>query len=268
MQYHATPCNSMQYHAISCKTMRYHAIPCNIMQYHAIPCNTMQYHAIPCNTMQYHAIPCTIMQYHAIQCNTMQYYAIQCNTMQYHASVITADGAYHCPVGSIIAIFYLFFYQITGLWPGKHTLPDNFRESNTKRVPFGRASFFVFYSPWRERLLCINIHNSVTVTYLFFHYLEAKGKPLKPQMLALFMNQLSSYQRHQEVQYAVQHLWQRVKYDVTRLPPPGFLGSGARGPASVQVRKWWCGERVGCGTLCVTRSHGPCDTTDDRRMTR
>ena len=56
-------------------------------------------------------------------------------------------------------------------------------------------------------------------------------------MLLLFINQLSSYQRHQEVQYAVQHLWQRVKYDVTRLPPPGFLGSGVRGPASVQVCK-------------------------------
>merc|ERR1712004_886301 len=27
------------------------------------------------------------------------------NTMQYHASLITADGAYHCPVGSIMAIF-------------------------------------------------------------------------------------------------------------------------------------------------------------------
>ena len=27
------------------------------------------------------------------------------NTMQYHASLITADGAYHCPLGSIIAIF-------------------------------------------------------------------------------------------------------------------------------------------------------------------
>merc|ERR1711978_297651 len=25
--------------------------------------------------------------------------------MQYHASLITADGAYHCPVGSIMAIF-------------------------------------------------------------------------------------------------------------------------------------------------------------------
>ena len=65
----------------------------------------MQYHAIPCNTMQYHAIPCNTMQYHAIPCNTMQYYAIPCNTMQYPASLITADGAYHCPVGSIMAIF-------------------------------------------------------------------------------------------------------------------------------------------------------------------
>merc|ERR1711999_47814 len=65
----------------------------------------MQYHATPCNTMQYHAIPCNTMQYHAIQCNTMQYHAIPGNTMQYHGTLITADGAYHCPVGSIMAIF-------------------------------------------------------------------------------------------------------------------------------------------------------------------
>ena len=45
------------------------------------------------------------MQYNAIPCNTMQYNATPCNTMQYHASIITADGAYHCPVGSIMAIF-------------------------------------------------------------------------------------------------------------------------------------------------------------------
>ena len=65
----------------------------------------MQYHAIQCNTMQNHAIPCKTMPYHAIPCNTMQYYAIQCNTMQYHASLITADGAYHCPLGSIWPFF-------------------------------------------------------------------------------------------------------------------------------------------------------------------
>merc|ERR1719270_1326320 len=46
------------------------------------------------------------MQYHAIPCNTMLYHAIPCNTMQYHGSLITADGAYHCPVGSIMAIFF------------------------------------------------------------------------------------------------------------------------------------------------------------------
>ena len=31
----------------------------------------------------------------------MQYHAIPSNTMQYHACLITGDGAYHCPVGSI-----------------------------------------------------------------------------------------------------------------------------------------------------------------------
>ena len=91
--------------AIPCNTMQYHAIPCNTMQYHAIPCNTMQYHAIPCNTMQNHAIPCKTMPYHAIPCNVMQYNA---KPMQYHASLITADKAYHCPVGSIMAIFALW----------------------------------------------------------------------------------------------------------------------------------------------------------------
>ena len=77
------------------------------MPYNAIPCNIMQYYAIPCNTMQYHAIQCNNMQYHAILRNTMQYHVIPCNTMQYHASLITADGAYHCPVGSIMAIFMI-----------------------------------------------------------------------------------------------------------------------------------------------------------------
>merc|ERR1711952_568922 len=91
--------------AIPCNTMQYHAIPCNTMHYHAIPCNTMQYHAMPCNTMQYHALLCNTMHYHAIPCNTLRYHAIQCNTMQYHVSLITADRAYHCPVGSIMAIF-------------------------------------------------------------------------------------------------------------------------------------------------------------------
>merc|ERR1712016_588449 len=55
--------------------------------------------------MHYHTIPCKTMPYHTIPCNIMQNHAIPCNTMQYHASSITAGGAYHCPVGSIMAIF-------------------------------------------------------------------------------------------------------------------------------------------------------------------
>ena len=40
-------------------------------------------------------------------CKMVQNNAIPCYTMQYHASLITADGAYHCPVGSIW-LFFIF----------------------------------------------------------------------------------------------------------------------------------------------------------------
>ena len=78
---------------------------CKMVLNNAIPCNTMQYDEISCNTMQYRDIQCNTMQYHAIVNSTMQYHAIPCNTMQYHGTLITADGAYHCPVVSIMAIF-------------------------------------------------------------------------------------------------------------------------------------------------------------------
>ena len=42
----------------------------------------------------------------------MQYLAKPCNTMQYYASLITADGAYHCPVGSIMAIFFFLISEL------------------------------------------------------------------------------------------------------------------------------------------------------------
>ena len=66
----------------------------------------MQYHAIPSNNKQHHSIPCNTVQYCAIPCNNMQYHAIPCITMQYHAPLITADGAYHCPVVSIRTFFH------------------------------------------------------------------------------------------------------------------------------------------------------------------
>ena len=94
----------------------------------------MQHHAIPCNTMQYHAIQCNTMQYHAIAGNTMQYYTIQCNTIQYHASLITADGAYHCPVGSIMAIFDLSQLVKMKMMKMKVTMMFRLRPNLPKRV--------------------------------------------------------------------------------------------------------------------------------------
>ena len=98
----------------------------------------MQHHAKPCHTMQYHAISYKTMQYHAIQCNTMQYHAIQCNTMQYHAilcMLITADGAYHCPLGSIMAIFRIKHSKV---WAEMEEASDPgitcTKHSNTARV--------------------------------------------------------------------------------------------------------------------------------------
>ena len=85
--------------------MQYHAIPCNIMQNNAIPCNTIKYHTIQCNTMKYHAMPCNTLAYSGILWHTLAYSGILWHALAYsgiiNASLITADGAYHCPVGSI-----------------------------------------------------------------------------------------------------------------------------------------------------------------------
>ena len=105
----------MQYQAIPRNTMLYHATPSNVnvIRNNAITYKTIQYHAIPCNTMQYLATPHKTMQNNAITCNTMQYHAISCNTMQYHASLISADGAYLRPVGSIMA-FLQYIWEVLG----------------------------------------------------------------------------------------------------------------------------------------------------------
>ena len=87
MQDSARWCKMVQQSATLCKMVPDGARWCKFVQDGAKWCEIMQYHAIPCNTLQYHAIPC----------NT--------NSMQYHACLITVDGAYHCPVGSI----WLFF---------------------------------------------------------------------------------------------------------------------------------------------------------------
>merc|ERR1712004_250437 len=106
----------------------------------------MQYHTIPSNTMQYYAILCNIMQYHAIPYNTMQYNAIPCNTLQYNASLITADGAYHCPVGSIRAFLAPSGALIaipTYYWSAPHF----FRSHRSSIVDFHFLSHYSYIKP-------------------------------------------------------------------------------------------------------------------------
>ena len=56
----------------------------------------------------------------------MQLHAITCNTMQYHACLITADGAYHCPVGSIWLFFIYNISPAFHLWIYRFLLFLNF----------------------------------------------------------------------------------------------------------------------------------------------
>ena len=90
----------------------------NIMQDSAIQCKTVQYSARQSTTVQDSALQCKTVQYSARQCkavilwrnlarlwHTLAYSGILWHALTYSdiisASLITADGAYHCPVGSI-----------------------------------------------------------------------------------------------------------------------------------------------------------------------
>ena len=133
--------------------MQYHVILYNTMQDNAIPCKTKQYRAIPCNTMQYHAILCNTMQYHAIPCNTMRGHAIPCNTLQYHASLLTADGAYHCPVDSCRPFFHIHALQI------HHMLIDLDCRRNKPALFFPGSTSYAddMRIPWSRGRIVLNI---------------------------------------------------------------------------------------------------------------
>ena len=53
--------------------------------------------------------------------------------MQYHASFITADGAYHCPVGSIMAIF-IISEILTSAWNSAQRTGD--KDQETEKMNF------------------------------------------------------------------------------------------------------------------------------------
>ena len=72
----------------------------------------------------------------------MQYHAILCNTMQYHASLITADGAYHCPVGST----WPFFHLVGKLWSVRMSLFSRREPKVMNKASFGRRWIWIFLS--------------------------------------------------------------------------------------------------------------------------
>ena len=131
----------------------------------------VNYHATPCNTMQYHAIPCKTMQYLAIPCKTMQYNAIPCNTMQYHASLITADGAYHCPVSSIMAIFFLQLHCLH-----LHLLQDLFHlllaNSHTLQFETIRSVIKQIRETFLKLHTVFGMNESLKLHVIFAHYVE------------------------------------------------------------------------------------------------
>ena len=87
----------------------------------------------------------------------MQYHAIPCNTMQYHGTLITADGAYHCPVGSIMAIFFLSIIEI--YLSNIHHQELNTNKSINRKIPiiltakFNRIMLKEIFAP----LSCLSI---------------------------------------------------------------------------------------------------------------
>ena len=92
----------------------------------------------------------------------MQYHAIPCHTMEYHGTLITADGAYHCPVGSIMAIFIIMRMSLQ-----KRELEISTKRDTVlawkRRIPYKLFSFhsklqfsFLFFSPANISVLMFN----------------------------------------------------------------------------------------------------------------
>merc|ERR1711873_199784 len=106
------------------------------------------------------------MQYHAIPCNTMQYNVI------HHASLITPDGAYHCPVGSIMAIFSSVRSSNShpDLLVTHHQHPHFFRSHRSSTLDFHFLSHYSY-------IKAIMLYNGKTWQYtgILWHTLAYSG---------------------------------------------------------------------------------------------
>ena len=79
----------------------------------------------------------------------MQYHAIPCNTMQYLGCLITADGAYHCPVGSIWPFLTNTLYNSNML--GNYWSSQNFLHFMFERTCQG-------LTPWATTVAWAMVH--------------------------------------------------------------------------------------------------------------
>merc|ERR1712092_35943 len=85
----------MAYSGILWHTLAYSGIHWHTLAYSGILWHTLAYSCILWHTLAYSGTPWHILAYSGILWHTLAYSGI------ISASSITADGAYHCPVGSI-----------------------------------------------------------------------------------------------------------------------------------------------------------------------
>ena len=88
-------------------TNDFQRLPMTTLQW--IPMTTNDYQWLLMTTNDYQWLPMTTNDYPAMTTNDYQW--LPCNTMLYHASLIISDGAYHCPVGSILPFLLSFILR-------------------------------------------------------------------------------------------------------------------------------------------------------------
>merc|ERR1712155_499300 len=95
--------------------LAYSGILWHTLAYSCIVCHTLAYSGILWHTLAYSGILWNTVAYSFIHWHTLAYSCTLWHALAYSgiisASLITADGAYHCPVGSI--------------WPFLLTKPNN-----------------------------------------------------------------------------------------------------------------------------------------------
>ena len=113
----------------------------------------------------------------------MQYNAIPCNTMQYHALLITADGAYHCPVGSIMAIFIIYTKRSYWCWASWSCVYRMQPASKVRQVDIGQLGCTLYMLSFSLYQSLYQRHLQLGCTHSFCN--SANSKNFKEQIIAM-----------------------------------------------------------------------------------